>query len=243
VIDDRIYCEALSENCREMLSSSSGNSDGLLCVLGGLCAEIIKCFTQNPLRTQGIIEIENSIDFLRNIRFAGFRRREDMATNEITVKEKTSRSPLIRWAIVAVIVLFAFLIGLIPMAMQKWSVQRDLAESQKNLRRSEIKVLLASSIVDAARGEYEPARQAASNYFTGLNQEIEKAEADSFLKKGEAEKLKPMFSERDTIITMLAQRDPAAVGRLNNLYVAYLQGLGEAQPPAKPELPAANSAP
>ena len=115
--------------------------------------------------------------------------------------------------------------------MQKWAVQSQLAETQKNLRQSEIKGLLTSSIVEAKRGEYEPARQSASSFFTQLNQEREKGENESFLKKDDPPKLKPIFDERDAIITMLAQRDPASVERLTNIYLIYLQATGVAQPP------------
>ncbi|MEZ5427012.1 MAG: hypothetical protein R2747_12140 [Pyrinomonadaceae bacterium] len=161
-----------------------------------------------------------------------------MSEKDVRVKEKDVSSPLVRWGIFAGIVLVAFLVGLIPMAVQKWSVQNELAETQKKLRQSEIKGLLAGSIIDAKRGEYEPARQNASGFFTQLNEEQEKAEGESFLKAEDKTKLKPIFDERDTVITMLAQRDPASVDRLTNLYSVYLQAMGVPQPPAAPASPA-----
>ena len=159
---------------------------------------------------------------------------------DIKIKEKTAPSPLIRWGIFAAIVLAAFLIGLIPMMMQKWSVDGELAATQTRLRQSEIKGLLTGAIVEANRGEYEPARQNASNFFTRLNEEQEKGN-EGFLTETERGNIKPVFDARDTIITMLAQRDPAAVERLTNVYSTYLQATGTAQPPtAVPSTPSAS---
>ncbi len=149
---------------------------------------------------------------------------------DIKITEKTEPNPLIRWGIFAAIVLIAFLIGLIPMMMQKWSVESELAAVQNRLRQSEIKGLLTGAIVEANRGEYEPARQNASNFFTRLNEEQEKGN-EGFLTETERGNIKPVFDARDTIITMLAQRDPAAVERLSNVYSTYLQATGVAQPP------------
>jgi hypothetical protein len=170
-----------------------------------------------------------------------------MSETNLDTEDKTGPGRLIRWGIFAAVVLIAFLAGLIPMALQKWSVQGDLADTQKRLRQSEVKGFLTTAAVEAKRGEYEAARQSASGFFTLLDREQETAEADSFLKKDDAAKLKPIFAERDTVITMLAQRDPAAVERLTNIYSNYLQVAGVARAPAAAPSPAvsppANSGP
>lgn len=164
-----------------------------------------------------------------------------MNENDVKVKEKNTSSPYVKWGIFAGIVLIAFLIGLIPMLMQKWEIQSELAKTQTQLRQSEIKGLLTSAIVEAKRGEYEPARQSASSYFTQLRTEEEKSVEESFLTTDVRGKLKPIFDERDAIITMLAQRDPASVERLTNVYATYLQAMGIPQP-AKTVVPPANTA-
>ncbi len=166
----------------------------------------------------------------------------DQVSNE-TVKAGSNN--LVRFGILAVLLLVAFLVGLIPQAMQKWEVQEELAVSQKHLRQAEIKGLLTTAIVEAKRGEYEPARQDTSNFFTRLDVEQKAAETERFLKTDEIPKLASIFAERDAIITMLAQRDPASVDRLTNVYINYLQATGvprSATPvSASPETPAANS--
>lgn len=161
--------------------------------------------------------------------------------NGVKVKENTASSPFVRWGIFAAIVLAAFLVGLIPMMMQKWTVQGELANTQKQLRQVEVKGLLTTAIVEANRGEYEPARQSASNFFTQLNTEQERG-PEGFLTENQRGNIKPVFDARDSLITMLAQRDPAAVERLTNVYSTYLQTMGVAQPPTAAPSTAANTA-
>lgn len=150
-----------------------------------------------------------------------------MSEKDIKVKEK--KSPLVRWGIYAVILLIVFLLGLVPMWIQKRAVDAELAASQKLLRKSEIKGLLTSSIVEAKRGEYENARKGSSDFFTRLRTEEETGD-EGFLTEQERAKVKPIFDARDTVITMLAQRDPASLERLTNIYATYMQALGVAQP-------------
>ena len=79
---------------------------------------------------------------------------------------------------------------------------------------------LASAVIDARRGDYEPARQAASRFFTTLSEESNK-ETSSALSQTQIEASKTLFTQRDEIITLLARNDPAAADRLSDLYVAF----------------------
>ena len=84
---------------------------------------------------------------------------------------------------------------------------------------------LASAVIDARRGDYEPARQAASQFFTSLRAEIDKGETSNFTEAQRAG-MQPLFAGRDEIITLLARSDPASADRLSDLYVAYRKALG-----------------
>jgi hypothetical protein len=79
---------------------------------------------------------------------------------------------------------------------------------------------LASSVIDARRGDYEPARQAASQFFTSLRAEADKGDV-STLTPAQREGVEPLFTRRDEIITLLARSDPASADRLSDLYVSY----------------------
>jgi hypothetical protein len=98
----------------------------------------------------------------------------------------------------------------------------SLAAAQRELRLLQMQNTLASAVLDARRAEYEPARQAASNFFTSLRTEVDRA-SDSALTQSQREKINPLFTERDELITLLARSDPASADRLSNLYVSYRQ--------------------
>ncbi|CAN5414699.1 hypothetical protein BH20ACI1_BH20ACI1_17710 [soil metagenome] len=148
-------------------------------------------------------------------------------TDSTTVAKPQSN--LTRWGIYALILLIVFLLGLIPMWLQKRQVSQELDTTQKQLRKSEIKGLLTTSIVEAKRGEYEPARKDTSEFFTRLDAEIKKGE-ESALTSEERGKLKSIFDNRDSTITMLAQRDQASVERLTDIYANYQTAIGQKLP-------------
>jgi len=144
-----------------------------------------------------------------------------MNDNETGLKDGL-RQKLIYWGIVGGIVFAAFLIGLVPMWLTARSNAAERDAARTDLRRSEIAHLLSSSIVDARRGEYEIARQEASQFFTRLRAEDEKGD-EGFLTADQRSKIKAIFADRDAAITMLAQRDPAVLDRLTNVYVSFTQ--------------------
>ena len=153
-----------------------------------------------------------------------------MSETDVKIKEKSGSGKIVKLAVICAVVIIAFLVGFVPMMVQKWKVQDELTSTQKQLRRSEIKGLLTTAIVEAKRGEYEQARQNASSFFTRLDVEQKAEENERFLKAEEISKLGPIFTERDAIITMLAQRDPASVERLTNIYSAFMEATVTANP-------------
>lgn len=142
------------------------------------------------------------------------------------------------YSIFTIIIVAAFLLGLVPMWLKVRNVNKELAASQTQIRKQEVAGSLTTSIVEARRGEYEAARQATSDFFTRLRAEEELGDA-GFLSADQRSKAKPVFEDRDNIITMLAQRDPASLDRLTNVYIAYRQLVPAAPPSAIPS-PAAS---
>jgi hypothetical protein len=96
--------------------------------------------------------------------------------------------------------------------------QRDVA--QREVRLGQLQNTLAAAMVDVHRGEYEPARQATSDFYSSLRQQIDAGSASVFT-ASQREKLRPLLAERDEIITLLARSDPAAVDRLVSVYSTY----------------------
>ena len=70
------------------------------------------------------------------------------------------------------------------------------------------------------KGDYEPARQAASDFFTSLRTETDGGN-ESALSQAQREAVQPLFNQRDETITLLARGDPAVLDRLSDLYVSH----------------------
>ena len=125
-----------------------------------------------------------------------------------------------RVIIYAVLLLIAFLLGFVPMWLQSRESASRLAEAEHQLSLARLENALASAVIDARQGEYESARQAASNFFTSLRAETDRGN-DSALSPAQREGVQPLYTRRDEIITLLARGDPASADRLSDLYVLY----------------------
>ena len=128
--------------------------------------------------------------------------------------------PWRRVGIYAVLALSFFLLGAVPMwlAGRQNAAEREVA--QHELRLSQLENRLSAAVINARGGDYEPARQTASDFFTSLRDQIDRG-PQSDLSTSQREGLKPLLSQRDDIITLLARNDPAAADRLSNFYVTY----------------------
>jgi len=118
------------------------------------------------------------------------------------------------------VLLLVFLIGFVPMWLKSRGYASELAIARHELSLLRLQNTLASATIDARRGDYEPARQAASNFFTSLRAEIDKG-ADSGLTDSQKQAIQPLFAGRDEVITLLARSDPASADRLSDLYASY----------------------
>ena len=138
------------------------------------------------------------------------------------VKQTSLRQRILIYAAVLLIV---FLIGLVPMWLKARGCAAERATAQRELSPARMQNALASAAIDARRGDYEPARQAASNFFTSLRAEADKA-TDSALTDSQKQNIQPLFAGRDEVITLLARSDPASADRLLDLYASYRKVMG-----------------
>jgi len=124
------------------------------------------------------------------------------------------------------VALAVFLLGMVPMWLKarEAASQRDAA--QRELRLSQLQGTLASAAIDARRGEYEPARQTTSDFFTTLRTELD-AGKESSLTARQREATAPLLARRDDIITLLARNDPVSSDRLADLYVSYRAAIND----------------
>lgn len=133
-------------------------------------------------------------------------------------------APSRRWLAVLITVVLAFGLGFVPMWLKagRHGSERDAARHE--VKRLQLEGLVAAAAVDARRGEYEPARQAASQFFTALGAELDLAQ-NSSLSVAQQGALKPLLTQRDGLITLLARSDPASAERLTEVYLACRKAL------------------
>ena len=130
-------------------------------------------------------------------------------------------NPLLQRAIIyAGVLLLVFLLGFVPMWFKARSTTNRLADSERQNFLVNMQSNLAGAVIDARRGDYEPARQAVSQFFTSLNAEIDKGDASN-LNPAQRQGAQSLFAGRDEMITLLARSDPASADRLSDLFVAY----------------------
>ena len=134
-----------------------------------------------------------------------------------------------RLILYAAVLLVVFLAGLVPMWWTSRTYARERDAAQASLRVSNLQNALANAAIDARRGEYEPARQAASDFFSNLQIETDRGR-DSVFNEAQRDVLRPMFEKRDETITLLARSDPASADRLVDLYTKYRQAIATAPP-------------
>lgn len=141
-------------------------------------------------------------------------------SEDLQTKPVQSNSLMRRIFIYAGVLLIVFLLGLVPMWLRVRAANNRLAEIERNLILSKLQNDLGSAVIDARRAEYEPARQAVSQFFTTLQAEIAKGDSSSYT-RAQGEKLQPLFAGRDELITLLARSDPVSADRLADLFVTY----------------------
>ncbi len=149
----------------------------------------------------------------------------DRAANQLVRVERSRRLGLY-----AAVLFVVFLLGFVPMWLQARARAGERDAAEQTLRLTGLENTLAAAAIQARRGEYEPAREAASAFYTNLTAEL--ARMPSAFTPAQRERMQALLSERDELITLLARADPAVAERLANTYVAYRQTMGTLPPPA-----------
>lgn len=113
-----------------------------------------------------------------------------------------------------------FLLGFAPMWLTATRAieQRDAA--QRGVRLAQLQNTLAAALIDVQRGQYEPARQLTSDFYTDLRRQID-SDSGAILTSGQREGFRALLTERDELITLLARSDATARDRLFTVYSTY----------------------
>ena len=138
-----------------------------------------------------------------------------------------------RFANYATVAFAAFVLGFLPMWLTARTNASERDAAQEALRLAQIANTLGAATILARRGDYEPARETASTFYTSLEAELDRRDSGFTLSSHDA--LRALLVERDQMITLLARNDSAAAERLENTYIAYRQAAGtlprQAAPP------------
>lgn len=146
-------------------------------------------------------------------------------TDANKVKEGPTDNRARRILIYAGVLIVIFLLGLVPMWLMEHSRAAERDEARRELRLCTIQAALASATIDARLGNYEPARQGASTFFTELRAELDKGN-DSAFDQSQRENLKSLLVPRDEVVTLLARGDPAGADRLATIFTTYRKAMG-----------------
>ncbi len=79
----------------------------------------------------------------------------------------------------------------------------------------DVGLLLAAATIEAQRGNYEPARRQASAFFTGLQQNVDRAPAEMMAE------LRSILARRDEVITDLSRSNAAVSDTLASMFIRY----------------------
>ena len=141
-------------------------------------------------------------------------------SEDLQPKPTKSTSVMRRYLIYAAVLVIVFLLGLIPMWLKARTANSSLTEAEHQLALCKMQNDLASAVIDARRGDYEPARQALSRFFTSLSADTNKGDSSNYT-EAQRNSMQPLFARRDELITLLARNDPASADSLSDLFVAY----------------------
>ncbi len=129
-----------------------------------------------------------------------------------------------RFGLYATLVVVAFLLGFVPMWLRAQTRGTERDEARQQLRLTQAENTLGAAAILARRGDYEPAREAASTFYTNLQADLDQRE--SALSPPQRDVLQPLLAERDQMITLLARADPAVAERLADAYLSYRRAMG-----------------
>lgn len=119
--------------------------------------------------------------------------------------------------------LATFLLIVVPIWWYSGDVALQRDSAQRELRLSQMQNALATSVIEAQRGEYEPARQTLNEFFKLLQAQLD--ERDTGLIQIQRENLKPLLAQRDELLDSLGRSDHAAAERLQNLFMSYRKAI------------------
>lgn len=134
----------------------------------------------------------------------------------------------------ALVLVLSVLALLVVQRARTGDAQSQLEEARMQLALQQHESTLAVAAIEAVRGSFEISRQLASDFFSGLQQDVNRAP------EAARAEFSNILTQRDAMITALSRSDPQAAPQLIQLLIRYRLAMGE---PVGPQTPAAQPAP
>ena len=117
-------------------------------------------------------------------------------------------------AVVAGVVILAFLLGYVPSC----GSARQKAELERQVRLADLRDNIGMASYEVNRNNYATATEFAGIFFDNLQKMIGEARDEAF-----KQKLQPLLARRDEITTNLAQADPVVKEKLAQMYASVFE--------------------
>lgn len=133
----------------------------------------------------------------------------------------------------ALAAVLAFLIGFGWQYSRAERLEQELNVASKDLAFERLEGKLAAATIEADLGNYEIARQLASDFFTELQADIRRAPEETH------QQLNAIAAQRDIIITAASRSDPQTASLIGQLYNTFRIAFGDEPVAAQVPAPAA----
>jgi len=118
-------------------------------------------------------------------------------------------------------IVVAFLAGFGWQFARAHSLASRLEQAERDLAFQRMEATLGAATIEAQRGAFETSRRLASDFFTGLQDSVDKAP------EAGRTTLQRILQQRDAIITQLSRNDGQAGTVMSALFVQYRTAVGE----------------
>jgi hypothetical protein len=143
--------------------------------------------------------------------------------------------------ITAGLIILAFGIGAVWQGSRASRLADELRQTRTDLGFLQLEATLGAATLEAQRGAFEVSRLLASDFFSGLQDQIGQATTDAARRT-----LTDILAERDAVITDLSRADAQVGMRLATLFLHYrtaMRQMNGSEPPAPARNPDEAAAP
>ncbi|HEX7050369.1 MAG TPA: hypothetical protein VF188_09225 [Longimicrobiales bacterium] len=140
-----------------------------------------------------------------------------------------------RWKaglIAAAALVIGFAVGFGWQYIRAERLESALTQTRDELTFQRLAITLGAATLEAQTGDYEAARQKASDFFTGLQHNIERTPESA------RPAMSDILAERDSTITVLSRGAPQSKDVLGEIFTRYRLAWEPEQPAAPPVQPA-----